>query len=221
MQNEKEFCLEVWGDMACFTRPEFKVERVSYDIMTPSAARNIFQSVFWKPAIEWQVTSIEVLNPIQWTNIKTNETNWTASLRKGSVNTEDVRHQRNTHCLKDVRYRIRAIMTFVPPEKRTRPEEQQRKDETPEKYFSMFERRAGNGQCFMRPYLGLRQFPCFFRLIRSGEEPVPPIRETRDLGVMFYDYDYSRPKPEPMFFRAQMNDGTVTVPPCNGKEVLR
>ena len=103
---DKEYCLEVWGPMACFTRPELKVERVSYDVITPSAARAIFEAIFWKPAIHWQVTKIEVLNPIKWTSVRRNEVGAVAS--KNPIYIEDKRQQKNSLLLKDVRYRIWA-----------------------------------------------------------------------------------------------------------------
>ena len=112
---DKEFCLEVWGPMACFTRPELKVERVSYDVITPSAARAIFEAIFWKPAIRWEITRIEVLNPIKWTSIRRNELKFS---KKESFYFENERTQRNTLLLKDVRYRIFAKMVFIPLQKR-------------------------------------------------------------------------------------------------------
>ena len=138
---DKEFCLEVWGAYACFTRPELKVERVSYDVMTPSAARAIFESIFWKPAIRWQVTKIEVLNPIKWCNIRRNEVGAVAS--KNPIYIEDKRQQKNSLLLQDVRYRIWAKLEFIPQWKRKESKnplidgeevELLRKDENPGKY---------------------------------------------------------------------------------------
>ncbi len=114
--HDKEFCLEVWGDMACFTRPELKVERVSYDVITPSAVRAIFESIFWKPAIHWQVTKIEVLNPIKWTTIRRNEVG--AVVSKNPIFIEEKRQQKNTLLLQDVRYRLWAKLEFIPQWKR-------------------------------------------------------------------------------------------------------
>lgn len=110
--TDKEFCLEVWSDMACFTRPELKVERVSYDVITPSAARAIFEAIFWKPAIRWQITKIEVLNPIKWTSIRRNEVGAVAS--KKPIYIEEKRQQKNTLCLQNVRYRLWAKLIFIP-----------------------------------------------------------------------------------------------------------
>lgn len=121
---DKEFCLEVWGPMACFTRPELKVERVSYDVITPSAARAIFEAIFWKPAIHWQVTKIEVMNPIKWISIRRNEVGAIAS--KNPIYIDELekngklknRQQKNTLMLSDVRYRLHAKLEFIPMRKR-------------------------------------------------------------------------------------------------------
>lgn len=229
--HDKEFCLEVWGPMACFTRPELKVERVSYDVITPSAARAVFEAVFWKPAIHWQVTKIEVLNPIKWTTIRRNEVGAVAS--KNPIFIEDKRQQKNSLLLQDVRYRIWAKLEFIPQWKRKETRNAQidaeeadllRKDENPGKYNAMFERRASKGQCFNQPYLGTREFSASFRLVNpEQEELAPPIDESRDLGIMLYDMDFqgNPDKPEAMFFRAQMESGVIIVPPINSKEVLR
>ena len=228
---DKEFCLEVWGPMACFTRPELKVERVSYDVITPSAARAVFEAVFWKPAIHWQVTKIEVLNPIKWTTIRRNEVGAVAS--KNPIFIEDKRQQKNSLLLQDVRYRIWAKLEFIPQWKRKETQNAQidaeeadllRKDENPGKYNAMFERRASKGQCFNQPYLGTREFSASFRLVNpEQEELVPPIDESRDLGIMLYDMDFqgNPDKPEAMFFRVQMESGVIIVPPINSEEVLR
>ncbi len=228
---DKEFCLEVWGPMACFTRPELKVERVSYDVITPSAARAVFEAIFWKPAIRWQVTKIEVLNPIKWTTIRRNEVGAVAS--KNPIFIEDKRQQKNSLLLQDVRYRIWAKLEFIPQWKRKETRNAQidaeeadllRKDENPGKYNAMFERRASKGQCFNQPYLGTREFSASFRLVNpEQEELVPPIDESRDLGIMLYDMDFqgNPDKPEAMFFRVQMESGVIIVPPINSEEVLR
>jgi len=228
---DKEFCLEVWGPMACFTRPELKVERVSYDVITPSAARAVFEAIFWKPAIRWQVTKIEVLNPIKWTTIRRNEVGAVAS--KNPIFIEDKRQQKNSLLLQDVRYRIWAKLEFIPQWKRKVTRNAQidaeeadllRKDENPGKYNAMFERRASKGQCFNQPYLGTREFSASFRLVNpEQEELVPPIDESRDLGIMLYDMDFqgNPDKPEAMFFRVQMESGVIIVPPINSEEVLR
>ena len=231
--TDKEFCLEVWGDNACFTRPELKVERVSYDVITPSAARAIFQAIFWKPAIKWEITKIEVLNPIKWESIRRNEVGATASVQKPNpIFIEDKRQQRNTLMLKDVKYRLWAKLVFIPQWKRNESknplidsEEQEmlRKDENPAKYNAMFQRRASKGQCFTQPYLGTREFAASFRLVDPENEQLQPaIDENRNLGIMLYDMDYTNPKDiTPMFFRAEMNNGVIIVPPYNSTEILR
>lgn len=228
---DKEFCLEVWGAYACFTRPELKVERVSYDVMTPSAARAIFESIFWKPAIRWQVTKIEVLNPIKWCNIRRNEVGAVAS--KNPVYIEEKRQQKNSLLLQDVRYRIWAKLEFIPQWKRKESKnplidgeevELLRKDENPGKYNAMFERRARKGQCFNQPYLGTREFSASFRLVDAENDVLDnPIQESRDLGLMLYDMDFEKnvEKPDVMFYRAKMENGVIIVPPRNGEEVLR
>lgn len=233
------WCLEVWGEYACFTRPEMKVERVSYDVITPSAARAIFESILWKPAIKWNVTKIEVLNPIKWISVRRNEVGKvvaapTAKQMAGVLGApmgifiEDARQQRAGLFLRDVRYRIHGYFDFIRPEQRkknhpTQPEiwadehegtESPKLDETEAKYAAMFERRAKKGQCFHRPYLGCREFACDFRLIKNpAQETVEPISDTRDLGYMLYDIDFERDEKEPMplFFRAHLNKGVVNT----------
>lgn len=225
--TDKEFCLEVWGPMACFTRPELKVERVSYDVITPSAARAIFEAIFWKPAIHWQVTKIEVLNPIKWTSIRRNEVGAVAS--KNPIYIEDKRQQKNTLCLKDVRYRIWAKLEFIPVRKRKSEQlslfdETAHPDENPAKYNAMFERRANKGQCFTQPYLGTRECSGSFKLVNPEiDELNTPINESRDLGIMLYDMDFEKDlkNPPAMFFRAKMENGIIIVPSNNSKEILR
>ncbi len=237
------FCLEVSGDFACFTRPEMKVERVSYDVITPSAARAIFSAIFWKPAIAWRVTKIEVLNLIRWASIRRNEVAAVASPKSKGIFIEDERQQRAGLILRDVRYRLFAEFDFIPPERRAKvrnpaPDwltdeaehalcqeaDQVRADEKPAKYAAMFERRASKGQYFMHPYLGCREFSCkVVRLIKQPElEAAQPIPETRDLGFMLYDFDFSNPKEiRPLFFRAQMNQGVIRVPSPTSEELFR
>ena len=225
--TDKEFCLEVWGPMACFTRPELKVERVSYDVITPSAARAIFEAIFWKPAIHWQVTKIEVLNPIKWTSIRRNEVGAVAS--KNPIYIEDKRQQKNTLCLKDVRYRIWAKLEFIPVRKRkgeqkTLFDETAHPDENPAKYNAMFERRASKGQCFTQPYLGTRECSASFKLVNpENDELNTPINESRDLGIMLYDMDFEKDLKDPsaVFFRAKMENGVIIVPPKDSEEILR
>lgn len=224
---DKEFCLEVWGPMACFTRPELKVERVSYDVITPSAARAIFEAIFWKPAIHWQVTKIEVLNDIKWTSVRRNEVGAVAG--KAPIFIEEKRQQKNTLMLRDVRYRIYAKLEFIPKRKRQEAQaslfdDEPRPDENPGKYNAMFERRASKGQCFNQPYLGTRECVASFKLVNPETDTLDaPIADSRDLGIMLYDMDFESnlKNPPAMFYRAKMEHGVIIVPPVNSEEILR
>ncbi len=232
---DKTFCLEVRGDFACYTRPEMKVERVSYDVITPSATRAIFEAIFWKPAIRWRVRRIEVLNPIQWTSVRRNEVASVASERSDGILIEEARQQRAGLFLRDVAYRLHADLVFVPPPQRVKPfrtvddrlvdateRAEWAKEENPGKYNAMFERRARKGQCFNQPYLGCREFSCAFQLVEDADSVIPAIDETRDLGFMLYDLDFKDPAdPKPAFFRARMEKGVIQVPDWNSPEVLR
>ena len=229
--TDKEYCLEVWGDYACFTRPELKVERVSYDVMTPSAARAIFETILFKKyAMRWQVTKIEVLKPIKWTSVRRNEVGATASTKSASIYIEDKRQQKNSLLLKDVKYRIWAKLVFIPVSERPKEAFAKHKpgaDENPMKYYQMFERRAEQGQCFTQPYLGTREFSASFRLINPDSEEMTPALSAeqggnRDLGIMLYDMDFSNPKDtQAMFYRAEMKEGVIIVPPLDSEEILR
>lgn len=215
-------CLELSGAYACFTRPELKVERVSYDVITPSAARACFEAILWKPAVRWHVRRIEVLNPIRWINLRRNEVasiistrNVETAMRAGKgdlgLYIEDDRQQRAGLFLRDVAYRVHAELEFI-------------RDRDPGanagKYLQMFERRARKGQCVNQPYLGCREFAAAFRLVDDpGSEP-PPIDDTRDLGFMLHDLDFSNPAdPAPRFFRAQLDKGVVSIPAWDSEEV--
>jgi len=247
-KSEKRFCLEVWGDYACFTRPEMKVERVSYDVITPSASRAIFEAIFWKPAIKWHIRAIEVLAPIKNISVRRNEVCATAGIgKKSEIFIEDNRLQRAGLLLRDVRYRLHAWMEYIPVNERngnfkTIPEMlwdsdeipdirqtieacETKKDETPGKYLAMFERRAKKGQCFNQPYLGCREFSANFELVEdslSYADGYLPILESRDLGFMLYDLDFSNPKNiRPAFYRAEMKSGKIVVPEWNSEEVRK
>lgn len=223
--TDKEYCLEVWGDWACFTRPELKVERVSYDVITPSAARAIFEAILFKRyAMRWQITKIEVINPIKWTTIRRNEVG--AVARKSPIYIEDKRQQKNSLLLKDVRYRIYAKLVFIPVKNRSKEafgKHQPGNDENPMKYYQMFERRASQGQCFTQPYLGCREFSASWKYIDTTENLTSPLNEDRDLGIMLYDMDFDKnPKnPDAMFYRAKMEQGVIVVPDKDSEEVLR
>ncbi len=232
---ERTFCLEVRGDFACFTRPEMKVERVSYDVITHSAARAIFEAIFWKPAIQWRIKKIEVLNPIQWTSVRRNEVGAVMSGKDGLF-VEDNRQQRAGLFLRDVAYRLHGEMVFIPlakrkasrrctPEALVDPAEREllSRDENPAKYHAMFERRVTKGQCFNQPYLGCREFSVgSFHLVDPPSAEPAPIPENRDLGFMLYDLDFeAEGGPSPAFFRARMEQGVVQVPDWESDEVKR
>lgn len=218
----KNYCLEVSGDFACFTRPEMKVERVSYDVITPSAARAVFEAILWKPAIHWRVTKIEVLQPILWISLRRNEVG--AVVPVGSVKTamnrgagdlalyvEEERQQRAGLFLRDVAYRLHADLDVQANAGDNNP---------PAKFWEMFERRAGKGQCVNQPYLGCREFACDFRLVDKTADKTAPIDETRDLGWMLYDMDFAvAADPKPRFFRAELKHGVLAVPDGNSLEV--
>jgi CRISPR-associated protein Cas5d len=220
--HSKRYCLEVTADFACFTRPEMKVERVSYDVITPSAARAVFDAIYWKPAVCWHVRRIEVLRPIRWINLRRNEVaskisvhNVEQTMAQGSgelgLYIEDDRQQRAGLFLRDVAYRLHADLEVRP--ERTDPE-------PPQKHFSIFERRAHAGQCVNQPYLGCREFSVTsFRLIADVRNEPPAIQEDRDLGWMLYDMDFTNAAdPQPLFFRAQMRGGVVE---CDWREVAQ
>ena len=242
----KIYCLEVSGDFACFTRPEMKVERVSYDVITPSAARAVFEAILWKPTIRWQVSKIEVLSPIKWINLRRNEVGSVASTRNiesamksgmGQLGLyiEDERQQRAGLFLRDVRYRLHASFELRDPSghktnfphlsKRTVNVDETDMDNEPNqavKFMTMFERRADKGQCVNQPYLGCREFAADFRLVEPEDSHLQPVPETRELGYMLYDLDYHNPaNPKPLFFRASLEKGVVHVPTWDSEEVRR
>ena len=222
--QSKRYCLEVTADFACFTRPEMKVERVSYDVITPSAARAVFDAIFWKPAVRWHVRRVEVLKPIRWINLRRNEVvskvgigNVKAAMAAGSgnlgiyVDDSDERAQRAGLFLRDVAYRLHADLEV----------RSDRNDpEPPQKFFAMFERRAEAGQCVNQPYLGCREFSVnSFRWVTDAKPQPAPIAEDRDLGWMLYDMDFAdAADPKPMFFRARMQGGVVE---CDWREVAK
>lgn len=223
--TDKEYCLELRGDFACFTRPEMKVERVSYDVITPSAARNIFQAIFWKPAIRWEITRIEVLNPIKRFSIRRNEVASAMSPRASHLLIEEHRTQKTAYILRDVAYRVFAKLVFIPIRDRTDEEKARVTDpqhENPMKYQQIFERRAEQGQCFTQPYLGCREFSCSFEWIPNAPygQGIP---ESRNLGYMLYDLDFaSNPRsPQPMFFEAIMEHGVISIPKPLSDKILR
>lgn len=217
--------LHVWGDYACFTRPEMKVERVSYDVMTPSAARGILSAVHWKPAMRWVVDKIHVLKPIRFESVRRNElgdkilvSKVNGAMKRNSVAgfytlIEEDRQQRAATVLKNVAYVIEAHIALTA---------RAGKDETVTKHIEMFARRTRKGQCFQQPCLGVREFPANFALIDEGE-PLPPSdlsasEANRDLGWMLHDIDFDHGN-TPHFFRAEMKEGVILVPPFYAEEV--
>ena len=216
MNNSQRYCLDVRGDFACFTRPEMKVERVSYDVITPSAARALFECIFWKPAVRWQVRRIELLAPVRWVNLRRNEVkskvsvaNVAAAMAGGTgvgiyADEPDERVQRAGLFLRDVAYRVHADL-------QVRTDRQD--PEPPQKFFAIFERRARAGQCVNQPYLGCREFDARIRLVQDLAAEPPAIGETSDLGWMLHDLDFTNEAdPQPVFFRAQMTNGVIEVP---------
>ena len=211
--------LKVWGDYACFTRPEMKVERVSYDVITPSAARGVLEAIYWKPAITWTVNRIHVLNPIRFDNVRRNEISSKVPLRnvmkaiKGGSSSIEVliekdRQQRAALVLRDVAYVLEAHFEFKGSE-----------DNNTTKHKEMFERRAAKGQCFHHPYLGCREFPAFFEPI-AGAVPKSKLTGERNLGWMLHDIDFESGM-EAKFFRAIMINGIIDIPPLSGEGVRR
>ncbi|CAA7622828.1 type I-C CRISPR-associated protein Cas5c [Magnetospirillum sp. UT-4] len=203
--------LRVWGDAALFTRPEMKVERVSYDVCTPSAARGILEAVLWKPEMAWRVERIDVLKPIRFQTVRRNEVGTKAANPHG-IDAEDHRQQRASVILRDVDYVITARITLTakaPP------------DTNLTKYVEMFRRRAANGQCFHRPCLGTREFAADFALVEDGDSLPAPIPDSPELGWMLLDIDHAGTAPVPLFFKAKLENGTLHVPPADSVEVRR
>ncbi len=213
MNKSKPFRLKVRGENACFTRPEMKVERVSYDVMTPSAARGILEAILWKPAICWKILQIDVLNPIKWESVRRNEVGKkaarpTAAAMRGEdsklmgIYIEKERQQRAGLFLRDVAYVIHAEFKLT---------ERAGADDSITKFEQMFIRRASHGQCFHRPYFGCREFPVDFKFIQKNADKLAAIGKTQDLGWMLYDMDYSGKEPMPQFFNAKMVDGKIDL----------
>lgn len=215
-------CLRVWGDNACFTRPEMKVERVSYDVMTPSAARGILEAILWKPAIRWQITRIDVLKPIRWESVRRNEVESIVSTRNimTAMNSgggdlglyvEDARQQRAGLFLREVDYLIHARFELTA---------KAGLGDNLLKFAEMFRRRAEKGQCFNQPYLGCREFSAAFAFVDPVDGLPVPLPDSRDLGWMLYDMDHSGKEPVPRFFRAVMDNGAIRVPAWGSGEVV-
>lgn len=206
------FSIRIRGQTACFTRPEYKVERMSYPVITPSAARGAIEAVFWKPAIVWHIDRIAVLSPIEFTSFRRNEVNSRAvapalaTIADGGTHApyyaDEDRAQRNTVALRNVDYRIECHFSMTP---------QAEPDDNPTKFVQMFLRRLENGQHFHQPYLGCREF---IADVAPVDETCPtPVAESRDLGVMLWGIVYDDKHNRQVFFHAQMKNGVIDVPP--------
>ncbi len=201
--------LRVWGEYACFTRPEMKTERVSYDVLTPSAARAILEAIHWKPALLWHVDKIHVMKPIRFDSIRRNEVEGKISARnvKTAMKGNDIelhqyaaeeRQQRASMVLRDVEYIIEAHFTLT---------EKAGDSDNEGKHIDIFRRRAREGQCHMRPYFGCREFPVQFELL-EGDIPKSQLTGEQDLGWMLWDIDFSHDM-NPIFFRPVMKEGII------------
>lgn len=210
--------LHCWGEWACFTRPEMKVERVSYDVMTPSAARGVLEAIYWKPEIRWHINRITALKPIQFTSVRRNEVKdkigagALKAMKDGVgnlafyVDDGDNRQQRATLMLRDVAYIIEAHIEILSG------------PDNIAKHLDQFTRRARKGSCFTRPYLGCREFAADFELLEA-ESAIPTVDASlagdRDLGWMLHDIDFSNIKDkQARFFHAIMRDGVIDVTAC-------
>lgn len=199
MEYSKPLRVKVWGERGCFTRPEMKAERVSYDVMTPSAARGVLEAIFWKPEFRWQVRSIEVLKPIRWFSIMRNEVNRRATPHSAGLDIAEARTQRHTLGLAHVAYVVSADVVLAAGV-----------SDDPAKYRDQFRRRVSRGQCFNQPYLGCREFVAFFNEPDGTETPIDV---TVSLGRMLLDIEFKdRPPHEPHFFDARLVGGVLEVP---------
>ena len=216
--------IEVWGKNACFTRPEFKTERVSYDVITPSAAVGIFRAIYWHPGVSFVIDRIRVLSPIKFENIRRNEVRSKAKVSsfKAAMESENpsaavlvtegiMRQQRSTMMLKDVRYVIDAHYDI---------DKAQDTKELRDKVTAILGNRLKRGQCFEQPCLGLRECVANVKIAEGEYECPEELKGRRDLGFMLHSFDYSNPSdPVPRFFRAVMEDGVIKVPAENSEEV--
>lgn len=213
--------VEVWGDYACFSRPEMKVERVSYDVMTPSAARGLLDAIYWHPGMRWVIDRIHVCAPIRFTNIRRNEVKDTISARKAKtvmekggelyLSTPDSIQQRAAMVLRDVRYVIDAHFEMTA---KASP------GDNPGKFQDIMRRRLEKGQFYHQPFFGVREFPAHFRPCTQLPLCSEELLGEKDLGWMLLDLDFSAPEAiTPHFFRAVLHDGVLEVPPMYSEEV--
>ena len=215
--------VEVWGDYALFSRPEMKVERVSYDVITPSAARGLLESIYWHPGLSWKIDRIYVCNPIRFTNIRRNEVKDVVSgssvksvMKSGKgeiyIATSESIQQRAAMVLKDVRYVIEAHFDMT---------DNAAASDNPGKFQDIMKRRLERGQFYSMPYMGTREFPAHFKPCGTIPECPDELKGTRDLGWMLLDMDYTdRSDIQPRFFRATMTDGVIDVPTLDSVEVV-
>lgn len=214
--------LEVWGEYALFSRPELKVERMSYDVITPSAARGIMESIFWHPGLRYVIDRIYVLSKIQYANIRRNEVKskiLSSKVKAGMlsgriddlyINTKEDIVQRAALVLKNPHYVIECHFDMT---------DKANASDNPGKFQDIIKRRISRGQCFHTPYFGCREFPVKFRLYEFDDVPTVYEADEKDLGLMLYDFDYSDPNDiTPMFFRAKLEKGVLDLRNC---EVLR
>lgn len=214
--------LEVWGDYALFTRPEMKTERVSYDVITPSAARGLLESIYWHPGLRYVIDRIYVCSPIQFTNIRRNEVKSTISARNAKkvmdrgegqlyISTSSDIQQRASMVLKNVRYVIEAHFEIT---------EKASSSDNPGKFQDIIKRRIAKGQFYSQPYFGCREFPAHFMKCEKIPDIPKELQGEKDLGYMLYDMDYSdHDNIRPLFFRAVMNNGIISVPNIDSEEV--
>ena len=215
--------VEVWGEYACFSRPEMKVERVSYDVITPSAARGLIEAVYWHPGLKWIIDRIRVCAPIRFTNIRRNEVKDVISgktakklMENGGeawIATPDSIQQRASMVLRDVHYVIDAHFEMT---------DRAGAGDNPGKFQDIVTRRLEKGQFYHQPCFGVREFPAQFRQCKETPPCPEELRGKKDLGWMLYDMDYSNPEDiKPMFFRAILEDGILRVPSETSGEVLK
>ncbi len=215
--------MEVWGRLACFTRPEMKTERVSYDIMTPSAARGIMEAVFWHPGLAWRIDRIYVCSPIRFTGIRRNEVKSTLLASKAKtvmeknsgdlylVTSKEIQ-QRAATVLRDVHYVIEAHFDMT---------DKAAPSDNPGKFQDIIKRRISRGQCYHQPCFGCRECPAAFAMCERIPDCPAELKGERDLGYMLWDMDYSDPENiKPLFFRAKLNDGVLTLPQRDSGEVI-
>lgn len=214
--------IEVWGDYACFSRPEMKVERVSYDVMTPSAARGLIEAIYWHPGMRWIIDRIHVCAPVRFTNIRRNEVKDRISSNnikklmdsgtgRAYIATPESIQQRAAMILRDVHYVIEAHFELT---------DKAAPSDNPGKFLDIMRRRLNRGQCYHAPCFGVREFPAHFQACEQIPACPDELRGTKDLGWMLLDLDYKDPENiTPKFFRAVLEDGVLAVPSMESEEV--